>query len=243
MIKEDFKQDSHEIFLKIEKEEHLKSEEKTKKFNSWISDIMNKNSGQISNFTEIAFEKKNEEDEYGFKNIKAFNLELSKFLKKLEFHCEEYSPIEFFMEAIKKELIKKYNTYEQIRLSQQIIKTIPINDMTGVEFEKHLIEQLKNNPKFSQVKGTKGSGDGGADILFNYDGEKVVIQAKRWKNKVGNKAIQEVFSAKKLNKCNIAVVVINSSFTKQAIEESVKLGIILIDRDNLYKIENGTFLD
>ena len=229
--------------LSQKEEDRLEREENQRYISNLKLEAMTVNSIPINNFLEIAFKKKNIEDEHGFKNHKAFDLELNKFLKKLEFYYQKYGEsTSFVMSLIKEELIKKYDEYKLARLLQPIIKTIPIQNMTGIEFEKHLIEQLKRNPQFSQVKGTKGSGDGGADILFSFDGEKGVIQAKRWKQRVGNKAIQEVFTAKQLNKCNLAVVVTNSTFTKQAIEEALKVGVILIDGDNLYRIENGTFL-
>lgn len=59
------------------------------------------------------------------------------------------------------------------------------------------------------------------------------IQCKRAKNKIGNKAIQEVLSGMIYYKCDCAVVVTNSYFTKQAIETAKVTGVVLWDRNTL----------
>ncbi|TBX57954.1 restriction endonuclease [Bacillus mycoides] len=44
---------------------------------------------------------------------------------------------------------------------------------------------------------TKGSGDFGADLILKNNSEKIIVQAKRYKNKVGIQSAQEVIGAKR----------------------------------------------
>ena len=65
-----------------------------------------------------------------------------------------------------------------------------IDSMTGVQFERFLIEALRQVGYTAQE--TKASGDQGIDIIINTRNEKIGIQAKRYNITVGNKAVQEV---------------------------------------------------
>ena len=106
--------------------------------------------------------------------------------------------------------------------------------MTGEEFETFCAYLLEKN-KFTDIILTKGSGDRGIDILAHKNRLSYAIQCKRYSNSVGNKAVQEAFSGKTLYKADVAVVMTNSFFTKQAIEDAEKLSVQLWDR---YKLTN-----
>ena len=69
------------------------------------------------------------------------------------------------------------------------------------------------------------------------NGIKLVIQAKLYyKHNVGNKGVQEVYTAKNMFCGQVAVVVTNSYFSKSAIETAAKCDVVLIDRDMLGKL-------
>lgn len=105
-----------------------------------------------------------------------------------------------------------------------------IDKMDGVQFERYL-EALFKKLGY-KATGTKASNDYGADlVLINQD--KIVVQAKRHKNKVGIKAVQEIISAKAYYKAQQAWVVTNSHFTKQAINLAQSSDVKLIDREQL----------
>src|SRR3990172_5344303 len=91
-----------------------------------------------------------------------------------------------------------------------------IDSMDGKRFEKYF-------------------GDYGADLVTQKNGQKTVIQAKRHKNNVGIKAIQEAVAAKGYYNCDKAMVVTNSYFTNQAKELAVKNGVELWDRKDLIR--------
>lgn len=116
-----------------------------------------------------------------------------------------------------------------------------VDHMTGIEFEQFLeAHYIKQGYRVELTD----YNDYGADLILMKDGNKIVVQAKRYKlnsSKVGIKAIQEVISAKVHNKADEAWVVTNNYFTKQAVVLSISGSVTLIDRDQLMElmIQNG----
>jgi len=101
---------------------------------------------------------------------------------------------------------------EQKKLAKSGIADI--DKMDGKTFEKYLkvfFEKLGY-----KVERTKYIGDYGADLVASNNGVKTVIQAKRYKSKVGIKAVQEAVASKGYYNCEKAMVVTNSYFTNQA---------------------------
>ena len=80
------------------------------------------------------------------------------------------------------------------------------------------------------------SNDYGADLIIRKGFRRIVIQAKNYQGTVGNKAVQEVISAKIYYKCDTAMVITNSFYTTNAIKTALASGVILIDRNGLEKI-------
>jgi restriction system protein len=108
-----------------------------------------------------------------------------------------------------------------------------IDSMDGKTFEKYLkvlFEKLGY-----KVERTKYIGDYGADLVANNNGVKTVIQAKRYKNKVGIKAVQEAVASKGYYNCDKAMVVTNSYFTNQARTLASRNKVELWDRKILVK--------
>ena len=107
--------------------------------------------------------------------------------------------------------------------------------MDGEEFEKFCAYLIQQNG-YEDVRITKGSGDHGIDVFAKKDGLLYAIQCKRYSNSVGNKAIQEIFSGKAIYHADKAVVMTNSFFTKQAIEDAKKLEVYLWDRNKIISL-------
>ena len=108
-----------------------------------------------------------------------------------------------------------------------------IDKMDGKTFEKYLkvfFEKLGY-----KVERTKYIGDYGADLVATNNGVRVVIQAKRYKNKVGIKAVQEAVASKGYYNCDKAMVVTNSYFTNQAKTLASRNKVELWDRKILVK--------
>lgn len=124
-----------------------------------------------------------------------------------------------------------YNLYQMRRLSQSGINDI--DKMDGKTFEKYL-EVLFKKLGY-RVERTRYVGDYGADLVVWKNGIKTVIQAKRYKNKVGVKAIQEAVAAKGYYQCDEAMVVTNSFYTKQAEKLAQANEVKLWNRDDLVR--------
>jgi len=110
-----------------------------------------------------------------------------------------------------------------------------INELDGIEFENYIAKILKANDY--NVSGTPKTGDQGADLIATKNNKTYVIQAKRYSDLVGNKAVQEVVAAKNFYSGDIAAVVTNSSFTSSAKELAKKNGVILIDKKHIQNME------
>ena len=96
-------------------------------------------------------------------------------------------------------------------------KHIPVERMTGIEFEEYCATVLKRNHDFITVKTTKVVGDYGGDLIGRHrDGSKWVIQCKRYSGTVGNSAVQEVVAAKAHYGADKAAVMTNSRLTANA---------------------------
>ncbi len=110
-----------------------------------------------------------------------------------------------------------------------------MDTMTGPEFERYCA-QLLSRHGFHQIKVMGGSGDQGADIIAVRDGKRYCIQCKRYQKALSNKPVQEVFTGAKIYKCQVAVVMTNSTFTKGAREAASKTGVQLWDRKKLQQM-------
>lgn len=113
-----------------------------------------------------------------------------------------------------------------------------IDHMTGKEFENYL-KSLFHEMGYRSIV-TKSSNDFGADLVLKSEKDIIVIQAKRYKGKVGIKAVQEVYSAKGYYRADEAFVFTNSYFTSSAKKLAESIGVNLCDRDKLKEIKKLT---
>ncbi len=108
-----------------------------------------------------------------------------------------------------------------------------IDQMSGKEFENFLKYQLE--ARGYDVKLTQYTVDYGADLICQKDKVRIVIQAKRYKQKVGIKAIQEIVASKAYYHASESMVITNSYFTKNATVLAKANNTILWDRNNIIK--------
>ncbi|MCR5236922.1 MAG: restriction endonuclease [Lachnospiraceae bacterium] len=107
-----------------------------------------------------------------------------------------------------------------------------IDRMSGVEFEEWLQVMYKRHGYRARL--TPASGDYGADLIVTaHDGTKTAIQAKRYRNAVGEAAVQQIIAAREYYGCDNAMVVTNSFYTRAATELASRTGVKLIHRKNL----------
>lgn len=118
--------------------------------------------------------------------------------------------------------------------SQTDVRAV-VDKMSGVDFEKFCARVLEGNHYYG-IELTPTSGDHGVDIIAWRVKRKFAIQCKRYNKNIGNKAVQEVFTGKKLYGAGEAAVITNSYFTEQAKTEAADLGVMLWDRKKLYEM-------
>lgn len=126
-----------------------------------------------------------------------------------------------------------WKTRYRIRLSGA---TMPqIDKMTGEQFEDFLALCYRKHG--FDVKTTPKTCDFGADLLLTdrKTGQKICIQAKRYRNLVGEEAVQQTLSGREYYGCDKAMIITNSHFTEAAKALAKKCNIKMIDRSSLGK--------
>jgi len=106
-----------------------------------------------------------------------------------------------------------------------------IDHMSGIEFEEFLKAHFEKQGY--TVKLTKKSNDFGIDLICRRKTDSFVVQAKRYKGKVGISAVQQVIGGMKFYDCDAGIVITNNFFTKNAWELAKKSGVRLWDRNAL----------
>jgi len=117
------------------------------------------------------------------------------------------------------------------------------SDFTPYDFEDFIGQLFKDNGY--KVEGTNYSGDYGADVIVTKHRTKTAIQVKRYaeNNKVGVPEINQIFGGKEYHKCDKAMVITTSDFSKQGRKLSDETDVELWNwEDLLLKIQN-TYLN
>ncbi|MFC5775519.1 restriction endonuclease [Ectobacillus antri] len=128
---------------------------------------------------------------------------------------------------------KIYKRYKERR----ILRLSGVNDidkMNGFQFEYYVRELCQANGYEAKV--TKAQGDFGADLILQKDRNRIVVQVKRYKGKVGIKAVQEVVASKSYYNAEEAWIITNSFFTNSAMELATYNHVRLIDRKELIQM-------
>lgn len=126
-----------------------------------------------------------------------------------------------------------YRHKSQRQRRESLLWAGDIDSMTGTEFESMLasiFERLGYN-----VEHTGSRGDFGADLILSRNGSRIAVQAKRYSQNVGNKAVQEIYSSMPHYRASKGWVVTNSYFTEAAKTQASSCNVRLIDRDELVK--------
>ena len=105
----------------------------------------------------------------------------------------------------------------------------------GYEFEHWMASSLEKFGWSTEV--TSASGDQGVDLIATKGKLVVAIQAKRYSGKVGNKAVQEVFSGAKHLCIPFSAVITTVGFTPSAVSLSQSTGVKLLVVDDIPHLE------
>lgn len=91
-----------------------------------------------------------------------------------------------------------------------------IDTMSGVDFELFLADYFISQGY--RVEVTQATGDFGADLILRKGRQSIVVQAKRWSSSIGVSSVQQVIAAKQYYKATDALLVTNSTLTRNAIK-------------------------
>lgn len=192
-------------------------------------------------------------DDYGITHDDAWLKELSYFVKVVLLPLDQDLPhflrsksnyFDMLNNPHKNNIISWWSDKIQNYLEQSDLDTNSCKDldlMNGYEYEHYVSDIVEKSGWTISV--TQASNDHGADVLAEKDGVRLVIQCKLYNSaKVGNKAVQEVFSAKSFYECDFAWVVSNAEYTIAAtrLAESTKVKLLHHDEIpiNLERILN-----
>lgn len=108
--------------------------------------------------------------------------------------------------------------------------------MSPTEFETCCSDYLLTRGWRSET--TKGSGDFGIDVLARKRGRSLVVQCKLLSKPVGIKAVQEAHAGRGYANADIAAVVSNRGYTRQARELAERTGVLLLHFTDLRNIDS-----
>jgi restriction system protein len=107
-----------------------------------------------------------------------------------------------------------------------------IDSMSGLDFEKYVAALLKQQG-YTKIRLTEKF-DYGVDIIAHKDGIRWGIQTKRYSSLCKKAAVEQVVAGLRYYHCDRAMVVTNSTFSKQAKELAKHNDCVLIDRTAIF---------
>lgn len=175
-------------------------------------------------------------DHYGIADGSSWNKEVQRFVDKVvrpELSDQEAETVAPQMNAIFQEMIE-----DRVRIrSDEIEADLDFSvKFTPTQFEEWCAKTL--NAKGWKAITTKASGDQGADVIADKEGVRIVLQCKLYSGTVGNKAVQEAYSAQRHYATNASAVVTNAEFSPSARELAVTTGVLLLHYGDLTRLDS-----
>lgn len=121
--------------------------------------------------------------------------------------------------------------YRKVQQKLRALDIAAIDTMDPLEFEVYVARLLRSQG-FTSVRLTERY-DYGVDIVAHKNGVTWGVQVKRYSNIVKAEAVRQVVTALIRYKCDRAIVVTNSTFSRPATELAADNKCVLIDRDQL----------
>jgi restriction system protein len=175
-------------------------------------------------------------DHYGIADGSAWNKEVQRFVDKVvrpELSGPEAAAVAPQMNALFQEMIE-----DRVRLrSDEIEVSLDFSEQfTPTQFEQWCAKILTSMTWNATT--TKASGDQGADVIADKDGTRIVLQCKLYNGTVGNKAVQEAYSAQRHYATNVSAVVTNAVFSTSARELAKTTGVLLLHYTDLTRLDS-----
>jgi HJR/Mrr/RecB family endonuclease len=110
-----------------------------------------------------------------------------------------------------------------------------VPSMSPLEYEQFVARELERAGWRVKHIGTQG--DQGCDVLARMRGVVVAVQAKKWNQRVGNSAVQEVVAAKAMYSAHACIVVAPFGYTTSARKLAEKNRCLLLRHSDLGGLE------
>lgn len=139
-----------------------------------------------------------------------------------------------FAKAQHRELAQKQRAQAAWQHHHGLKQVQELDQLDGVEFEEYFAGLFRSHGYATEL--TPTTGDYGADLVLTKNGQRIVVQAKRYIGSVGIAAVQEALSGMAYYQCHSAWVVTTGNYTPNAVELAGKSGVRLIGRADLGKL-------
>ena len=218
-----------------------------------VREILATEADLLGKFLEVTLRKVTLRDEYGDENWGALDDEVERVIAKLQKKHPDAKPREplpvpkgypsrewqekarkrseepnIYLE-LTKQLRERFKAhYDATAESRASPDVDDVAKLDGVAYEAQVMTWLQSLG-VEDVRGTPRTGDQGADVIFTYQGRRVVVQCKRYRGSVGNGAVQEVHAAKSIYDCTDAWVITTGRATPGAREAAQRTGVVLIE--------------
>jgi hypothetical protein len=149
-------------------------------------------------------------------------------------------------------LLKEYPSEEEIQKIKEEEKLLKENklkieywfSLNGHDFETQVSKLFLKSGQFSGVVKTKGSGDGGIDlILTGHDGAKILVQCKAHKKEVGPHVARDLFGAMHSAGINKGIIISLGGVTQGVIDFIRGKDISVIDVNGIIEMQKGLSLE
>lgn len=176
-------------------------------------------------------------DHYGVTNLVDWDKEVQHFMDEVVWPKLSNEEINCYFGQTDLDELRNFIENEAATRADQIGASLNFDDVTSPEaFERWCAAELEKCGWVTTV--TKASGDQGADVLARKGDRSIVLQCKLYSSPVGNKAVQEAFSAQRHYAADRSAVVTNADYTKSARELSQTTKVLLLHFSDLSRLEN-----
>jgi hypothetical protein len=107
-----------------------------------------------------------------------------------------------------------------------VVSERKFSSLSGSDFELLLKRLFEAKGYIADLSG--GVGDQGCDLVIQKGDRRIAVQAKAWRGHVGNEAVMQVVSSKKMYNCPEAMVVATSDFSREAHAAAKANDVILV---------------
>ena len=124
-------------------------------------------------------------------------------------------------------VLKQLKSLEKILADRRVQLQSTVSQLEARQFEFEVARLLQLMGYGVQV--TQATGDDGVDVFARKEGEKVIVQCKRWKKPIGRSPVDELAGTAARHGATHAILATTSSFSTDAVIAAEKHHIVLWD--------------